>query len=135
MKNDFDPNLPIYIQVMEEIKKEICPVRKDFVTNSILIKEIFASEYLPGSKLASVRELALEYGVNPNTIQKALSELERTGIIYSRRALGRFVSEDSNLISELKKDVSLDKVKVFIEEMRKLGFSKIEVIKMIEELD
>lgn len=56
MKNDFDPNLPIYIQVMEEIKKEI-----------------FASEYLPGSKLASVRELALEYGVNPNTIQKALS--------------------------------------------------------------
>ena len=87
MKNDFDPNLPIYIQVMEEIKKEI-----------------FASEYLPGSKLASVRELALEYGVNPNTIQKALSELERTGI-------------------------------VFIEEMRKLGFSKIEVIKMIEELD
>ena len=112
MKNDFDPNLPIYIQVMEEIKKEI-----------------FASEYLPG------RELALEYGVNPNTIQKALSELERTGIIYSRRALGRFVSEDSNLISELKKDVSLDKVKVFIEEMRKLGFSKIEVIKMIEELD
>ena len=114
MKNDFDPNLPIYIQVMEEIKKEI-----------------FASEYLPGSKLASVRELALEYGVNPNTIQKALSELERTGIIYSRRALGRFVSEDS----ELKKDVSLDKVKVFIEEMRKLGFSKIEVIKMIEELD
>ena len=88
-----------------------------------------------GSKLASVRELALEYGVNPNTIQKALSELERTGIIYSRRALGRFVSEDSNLISELKKDVSLDKVKVFIEEMRKLGFSKIEVIKMIEELD
>ena len=67
MKNDFDPNLPIYIQVMEEIKKEI-----------------FASEYLPGSKLASVRELALEYGVNPNTIQKALSELERTGIIYSR---------------------------------------------------
>ena len=118
MKNDFDPNLPIYIQVMEEIKKEI-----------------FASEYLPGSKLASVRELALEYGVNPNTIQKALSELERTGIIYSRRALGRFVSEDSNLISELKKDVSLDKVKVFIEEMSKLGFSKIEVIKMIEELD
>ena len=118
MKNDFDPNLPIYIQVMEEIKKEI-----------------FASEYLPGCKLASVRELALEYGVNPNTIQKALSELERTGIIYSRRALGRFVSEDSNLISELKKDVSLDKVKVFIEEMRKLGFSKIEVIKMIEELD
>ena len=76
-------------------------------------KEIFASEYLPGSKLASVRELALEYGVNPNTIQKALSELERTGIIYSRRALGRFVSE-GNLISELKKDVSLDKVKFLL---------------------
>lgn len=97
MKNDFDPNLPIYIQVMEEIKKEI-----------------FASEYLPGSKLASVRELALEYGVNPNTIQKALSELERTGIIYSRRALGRFVSEDSNLISELKKMFHLIKLKFLL---------------------
>ena len=76
----------------------------------------------------------MEYGVNPNTIQKALSELERTGIIYSRRALGRFVSEDSNLISELKRMFHLIKLS-FIEEMRKLGFSKIEVIKMIEELD
>lgn len=118
MKNDFDPNLPIYIQVMEEIKKEI-----------------FTGKYIPGGKIASVRELALAYGVNPNTIQKALSELERTGILYSKRALGRFVSEDGNLISGLKKDVSFGKVRDFVEEMKELGFSKIEVIKMIEELE
>lgn len=118
MKNDFDPNLPIYIQVMEEIKKEI-----------------FSGHYLPGNKISSVRELALEYSVNPNTIQKALSELERTGIIYSKRALGRYVSEDKTLIVSLKKEVSSSKIKEFVLEMEALGFSREEVITMIKELD
>ena len=100
MKNEFDPNLPIYLQVMEEIKKDI-----------------FVGKYHCGDKIASVRELALVYSVNPNTIQKALSELERTGIIYSKRAQGRYVSEDSNLIDDLKKEVSDQKIRTFLNEM------------------
>lgn len=118
MKNDFDPNLPIYIQVMEEIKKEI-----------------FSNHFMPGDKISSVRELALQYSVNPNTIQKALSELERTGIIYSKRTTGRYVSEDEGLIKKFKKELSGTKIKSFMDEMKELGFSRSEIIKMIEELD
>lgn len=118
MKNDFDPNLPIYIQVMEEIKKEI-----------------FSNQLASGEKISSVRELAIQYSVNPNTIQKALSELERTGIIYSKRTTGRYVSEDEELIKKFKKELSSTKLKSFMSEMEELGFSRTEVIKMIEELD
>lgn len=118
MKNDFDPNIPIYIQVMEEIKKDI-----------------FSGHYLAGAKIPSVRELALAYSVNPNTIQKALSELERTDIIYSKRALGRYVSEDETLINGLKKDVSSTKIKNFVAEMAELGYDREAVITMIKELD
>ncbi|OUP78309.1 GntR family transcriptional regulator [Erysipelatoclostridium sp. An173] len=118
MKNEFDPNLPIYLQVMEEIKKDI-----------------FVGKYHCGDKIASVRELALVYSVNPNTIQKALSELERTGIIYSKRAQGRYVSEDSNLIDDLKKEVSDQKIRTFLNKMMEIGYDKSMIIKMIEELD
>lgn len=118
MKNDFDPNLPIYIQVMEEIKKEI-----------------FSNHFMPGDKISSVRELALQYSVNPNTIQKALSELERTGIIYSKRTAGRYVSEDEDLIKTLKKEASSYKLKTFMSEMEELGFNHADIIMMIEELD
>lgn len=117
MKYEFDPNLPIYIQVMEEIKKAI-----------------FTKQYLPGVKIASVRELAVTYSVNPNTVQKALSELERTGIIYSKRAQGRYVSEDEKLIEKLKKEVCSRKVKDFVVEMEELGFDTKLIIEMIEEL-
>lgn len=118
MKNEFDPNLPIYLQVMEEIKKDI-----------------FVGKYHCGDKIASVRELALVYSVNPNTIQKALSELERTGIIYSKRAQGRYVSEDINLINTLKKEVSNRKIQTFLNEMMEIGYDKNMIIKMIKELD
>lgn len=118
MKIEFNPNLPIYLQVMTEIKKEI-----------------FIKKYLPGAKIASVRELAGAYGVNPNTIQKALSELERTGIIYSKRALGRYVCEDETLIEELKKEASINKIYNFVSEMAELGFAKDEIITMIRELE
>ena len=67
-----NPNLPIYLQVMDEIKKEIV-----------------TQVYLPQQKIPSVRELALKYNVNPNTIQKALSELEREELLRSERAIGR----------------------------------------------
>lgn len=117
MKNDFDPNLPIYIQVIDEIKKRI-----------------FNGDYSPGAKIDSVRDLALEYSVNPNTIQKALSELERNGLLLSKRTSGRYVSDDLMLIERLKKEIIVNKIKVFIDEMSELGYCKDNVIQMIKEL-
>lgn len=118
MKRDFDPNLPIYLQVIEEIKKEI-----------------FANKYLPGQKVASVREMALDYGVNPNTIQKALSELERENLLHSKRSSGRFVSEDIELIEKLKNDLLIKKITLFVNEMKELGYNKNKIIELIMELD
>ena len=117
MKYDFDPNLPIYIQVMDEIKKKI-----------------FNGYYGSGVKIDSVRELALEYSVNPNTIQKALSELERENLLYSKRSMGRFVSEDVELIEKMKSEIINEKVKVFINEMCELGCNKSNIIELIKEL-
>lgn len=116
MKNNFDPNLPIYLQVMDEITKGI-----------------FSKHYAPGDKIASVRELALLYSVNPNTIQKALSELERVGILRSERAVGRYVTDDLELINQLRYSRTGEKVKVFVGEMRELGYNQEGIIHAIIE--
>lgn len=118
MKNNFDPNIPIYLQVMEEIKKDI-----------------FNKKYLPGNKIPSVRELALQYAVNPNTIQKSLSELERDGLLRSERAIGRFVTDEIETVKRVRKEMMEEIIKKFLEEMRKLGFSKEETINKINEID
>jgi DNA-binding transcriptional regulator YhcF (GntR family) len=115
MKNTFDPNMPIYLQVIEVIKKDI-----------------INQKYRSGAKIPSVRELALQYGVNPNTIQKSLSELERDGLLYSERAIGRYVTEDESSITKLKKEISYHMVQNFIKEMMELGFTKSEIITIIQ---
>ncbi len=86
MKIEFSPNIPIYIQVMEYIKKEI-------VTGHLL----------PGDKIPSVRELASELQVNPNTIQRTFQELERDGVVVTRRGMGRYVTNEGEKIMELRK--------------------------------
>ena len=82
---NLDNNIPIYLQIMERIQRDI-----------------ISGRYRPGDKLPSVRELAVEAAVNPNTMQKALSELERGGLVYSQRTSGRFITEDEELLKELK---------------------------------
>lgn len=115
MKHKFDSNLPIYLQVMEEIKKDI-----------------INKKYVLGDKIPSVRELALYYGANPNTIQKALSELEREGLLRSERAVGRYVTDQKERISVLKKEASDTIVENFIRNMKEIGFTKADIIKIIE---
>ena len=80
-----DNDRPIYLQLMERIQMDI-----------------ISGKYPPGGKLPSVRELALDASVNPNTMQKALSELERSGIVYAQRTSGRFITEDEHMLKELK---------------------------------
>lgn len=80
-----DSDRPIFLQIVERIQTDIVSGR-----------------YQPGDKLPSVRDLAAEASVNPNTMQKAFAELERTGLVYSRRTSGRFITEDCHMIEPVK---------------------------------
>lgn len=113
---NLDNNMPIYLQLMERIQRDI-----------------ISGRYGPGDKLPSVRELAVEAAVNPNTMQKALSELERGGLVYSQRTSGRFITEDEELIKELKKEQAGKYLTEFFENMRSLGLKEEEIRVLFEE--
>lgn len=107
---------PVFIQIMEKLKRDI-------VTGL----------YSPGDKLPSVRDLAAEAAVNPNTMQRAFSELEREGLVYTKRTNGRFITEDMAMISQLKEEMALDAISQFLNSMRQLGFSGQETLKLLKE--
>lgn len=111
----FNGSLPIYIQLVNKIKLDI-----------------LSGKYEAGEKLRSVREMAAEASVNPNTMQKALSELESTGLIYTRRTAGRFITEDTKMINEIKCEMAYEEVQKFLMSMKTIGVTKNEVVKMIE---
>ena len=113
----FDDNRPIYTQLLEKIRFDI-----------------IAGIYKPGDRLPSVRELAAEAAVNPNTMQKALSDLERTGLIFSKRTNGRFITEDIAMIQSLKTQLAEEKVSEFMEQMKQLGFTLEETIQIIQSM-
>lgn len=100
-------NLPIYMQIMDKIRAAIV-----------------SGELAAGTKVASVRELAEEFGVNPNTMQRALAELEREGILISERTTGRFVTTDIEIIDRIRKEAAERIVKEFLQKMKELGFTK-----------
>lgn len=114
MSWDLKSDRPIYLQLIEQIEIKIC-------------SGIFA----PGSKLASVRELAQEAAVNPNTMQKALSMLEENGLLYTNRTSGRFITEDAKMIQQAKHKLAQDQISEFIEKMKSLGFDKKETLSII----
>lgn len=95
--------------------------------------EILSGKYQPGDKLPSVRDLAQEAAVNPNTMQRALAELERTGLVYTQRTAGRFITEDEKMIEQLKKDLAQETIQTFLESMQRIGFSKEETIEFINQ--
>ena len=106
----FDNKKPIYLQIMEKIKLQI-------VSHTLE----------PNQQLPTVRELASEAGVNPNTIQRALSDLEREGFVYSKRTTGRFVTEDKELISQSRKQLSEEELEHFVCSMTHFGYEKEEL--------
>ena len=113
---DLDNERPIYLQLMDRIQQDIV-----------------AGTYKPGDKIPSVRDLALEAAVNPNTMQKALSELERSGLVYSQRTSGRFITEDTEMLKKLKRRLAEEHIQDFFQKMRNLGFSDEETLNMIQE--
>lgn len=99
----------------------------------IILRRIVTGVYPLGSKLDSVRELAAEAGVNPNTMQRALAELERTGIITTQRTSGKFVTEDKEMVESIKSKLAEEIVENMLREMKELGFEEDEIMEFIKE--
>ena len=99
----------------------------------VLKFRIVSGQYPAGVKLPSVRELAAEAGVNPNTMQKALSELERSGLVYAQRTSGRYITEDTHIMKHLKQQLAHEQILQFLEAMSHLGFTKEESIRLLIE--
>lgn len=102
----FKEDRPIYSQLVEHIKLGIV-----------------SGEWNPGSKLPSVRDLAEEAGVNPNTMQRALADLEREGLVHSKRTSGRYITEAVDMIDSIRDAIASENINNFIESMKKLGFT------------
>ena len=98
----------------------------------VIKQKIMSGEYQPGQRLPSVRELAADAAVNPNTMQRALTELEREGLLYTQRTSGRFVSEDAGMIEGLKRTGAEQKAREFYLEMVQNGLSADEIRRLLE---
>lgn len=117
MKLDFDNNTPIYIQLVEQLKIDI-----------------ISGKLMPGERLLSVREFALKLKVNPNTMQKALQELEELKLIYTERTNGKYVTDDEVLISVFKKKHALELSNKYFLGMEDIGFDKNSTIEYLKSL-
>ena len=98
----------------------------------IIQNRIATGYYAPGSKLASVRDLASEAEVNPNTMQKALAELEREGVLYSQRTAGRFVADREAGGGSLREELSKKHIQAYVDNMRSLGYADSEICAVLE---
>lgn len=116
MQWQFSNEMPIYSQLVEQIKIGIV-----------------SGMFPPGERLPSVRDLATEAGVNPNTMQRAMTELERDGLVYSQRTAGRFVTEDQAVIRAAKRDLAQRHIHVFLAAMLRLGYRREEIISLLEQ--
>ena len=113
----FDNERPIYVQLVE-----------------ILRIEIVSGKLKTGERIPSVRELALTARVNPNTMQKALAELESEGLVYTERTNGKFVTDNKDLIEKVKRELAEEKVNNYIKDMKNIGITYEEAVKYLQEM-
>ncbi|TMW74075.1 GntR family transcriptional regulator [Alteribacter natronophilus] len=111
----FDHNRPIYLQLKEKMYGDIC-----------------SGELLPGSRLPSVREMAVQAGVNPNTVSRTYMEMEREGAVESRRGQGTFVTENSDVITSLKKTAAEEETRRLVNVLRQYGYKDDEIINLLK---
>ena len=97
----------------------------------VIMRRIITGAYPAGSRLDSVRDLASEAGVNPNTMQRALMELERTGMITTQRTSGKYVTDNQEMIDKVREDMAKNAVAKLLTELDTLGFEKEEIIEII----
>lgn len=111
MSWELSSDRPIYAQLVEQIELKIC-----------------AGIYPPGSRLPPVRQLAREASVNPNTMQRALARLEESGLLYTHRTSGRFVTEDEKMVMQVKNRLAREHTSEFLDKMLRLGFDREEIL-------
>ncbi len=115
MSFEFSHEVPIYLQIMD-----------------IFRSEILAGRLTGGDRMPPVREVALTYGVNPNTVQKAFLEMDRLELTRSERTSGRFVIASDELIESLRREQSDIKAQDFVQDMKALRISLAETLEMIK---
>lgn len=96
-----------------------------------LTERIVSGVFPAGAKMPSVRDLAAEAGVNPNTMQRALADLEREGLLYTQRTSGRFVTEDKEMIEKVRQQLAMGRIADFLSSMRLIGFSEDETMELL----
>lgn len=114
MEWKFVDGIPIYSQIVDELTVRIA-----------------RHDYLPGQKLPSVRDIAAQACVNPNTVQRALAELERSGLVRTERTNGRFVTEDKKVLKEIYKSLSNAYIDEMVEKLRNIGMSDREIVEAV----
>lgn len=112
---NFDSNIPIYLQIMDDFKKQI-------------VKGIWHG----GDKVKTVRELAVSYGVNPNTVQRSFSELEREGLLHSERTSGRYITENEEVLQAMKEEYAASQIDGCIKALRDLNFDDQMILDLIK---
>lgn len=114
----FSADRPVYIQIADRIKKSV-----------------LSGEYEAGQQIPTVRQLALEAAVNPNTVQHAFTELENEGIIIAKGTLGRFVTEDEQVVQAVRENMARNLAKTFVEEMSQLSISPEQAVELVREVE
>ena len=112
---ELDSDRPIYAQIVDRLKHEIV-----------------SGFYPPGSRLPSVRDLAAQASVNPNTMQRALAEMEREGLMFTNRTSGRYVTEDREMIGKVREQIAGERITEFLSGMSQLGFTEQDIVALLE---
>ena len=115
---EFDAGRPIYAQLAEVIRGRI-----------------ISGTYQPGDRLPSVRDLADEAGVNPNTMQRALAELERQGLVHSVRTSGRFITIEQSVLSEAREESAKEITRSYLNQMEALGYDRAAILNLMTEIE
>ncbi len=118
MSWSFQADMPIYTQLVARLQEQIV-----------------SGVYPPGGKLPSVRDLAAEAGVNPNTVQRAFADLEREGLIYTQRTAGKFVAEDAAVVGAARRKLAEAQTRQYLTAMRALGCAREEIMDLLNQME
>lgn len=111
---EFDNTIPIYIQVIQQIKLEM-----------------IRGELPPGEKMPSARDLALKYQINPNTANRIYKELETEELVFTKRGLGTYVTENPQTLLQIREELAKKQLQEFITQMKAIGFSKEDLVSSV----
>ncbi|MDD6715005.1 MAG: GntR family transcriptional regulator [Firmicutes bacterium] len=114
MKWEFKNGIPIYLQIIDQIKRQIV-----------------SGELAPGSRIPAVRDLAQEAGVNPNTMQRALTQLEQEGLLYTQRTSGRFVTQEEEIMKQTRIQLSDEYIAELFKHLQELGLSRDDIVEAV----